>query len=236
MKDYYDDEDSGDEYIDDDTDDRVYPPQPTIKKKKYPKKIWIEKQDFVDLLKIVDETYEPGGIMWFNLKLLYHVLYWSGLRISEVLELSRKQIIDFINGQSIQVVISKTKNTRSLLNTKTIYEKFEYFRTNQHMIAEVGFSNTYGRKLTFRQAQKWSYPCMYKLQMKKFDKVDNPSKLLITLHSFRCSYINRLLRNNVSLPDVSMIVNHKNVSTTMGYLRSYPDIQRFNTVLDNVDF
>ena len=104
------------------------------------------------------------------------------------------------------------------------------------MIAEVGFSNSYGRKLTFRQAQKWSYPCMYKLQMKKFGKVDDPSKLLITLHSFRCSFINRLLRSNVALPDVSMIVNHKNVSTTMGYLRSYPDVQRFNNVLNNVDF
>ena len=228
--------DSGDEYIDEE-DDKIYPPQPhNNKKKKYPKKIWIEKDDYIDLIAIVDETYTPGSTIWFNLKLLYHVLYWSGLRISEALELSRKQIVDFINGQSIQVVISKTKNTRSLLNTKAIYDKFQYFREHQHMIADVGFSNSYGRKLTFRQAQKWSYPCMYQLQMKKFGKVDDPSKLLITLHSFRCSYINRLLRSQVSLPDVSMIVNHKNVSTTMGYLRSYPDVQRFNHVLNNVDF
>ena len=226
---------SGDEYIDED-EEQQYPPQPVLKKKKYPKKIWIEKDDFKDLIKIVDETYEPGSIIWFNLKLLYTLLYWSGLRISEALDLSQKQILDYINGQSIQVVISKTKNTRSLLNTDVIFEKFAYFRENQHMIAEVGFSNSYGRKLTFRQAQKWSYPCMYKLQMKKFGKVDDPSKLLITLHSFRCSFINRLLRSNVALPDVSMIVNHKNVSTTMGYLRSYPDVQRFNNVLNNVDF
>lgn len=226
---------SGDEYIDED-DEKHYPPQPVPKKKKYPKKIWIEKDDFKDLLKILDETYEPGGIIWFNLKLLYYLLYWSGLRISEALDLGHKQILDYINGHSIQVVISKTKSTRSLLNTDTIFEKFAYFRENQHMISEVGFSNSYGRKLTFRQAQKWSYPCMYKLQMKKFGKVDDPSKLLITLHSFRCSFINRLLRSNVALPDVSMIVNHKNVSTTMGYLRSYPDVQRFNNVLNNVDF
>lgn len=225
------------EFIDD-NEEELYPPQPiaVVKKKKYPKKIWIEKQDFEDLLQIVDETYEPNSILWFNLKLLYYMLYWSGLRISEALELGHKQIVDFLNGQSIQVNLSKTKNTRSLLNTKTIYEKFQYFRENQHMIADVGFSNTYGRKLTFRQAQKWSYPCMYKLQMKKFGKVDNPSKLLITLHSFRCSFINRLLRSNVALPDVSMIVNHKNVSTTMTYLRSYPDVHRFNNVLNNVEF
>lgn len=232
-------EDDDSEFIDDEEDlKKMYPPQPisASKKKKYPKKIWIEKQDFEDLLKIVDETYEIGSIQWFNLKLLYYMLYWSGLRISECLDLSHKQIIDFLNGQSIQVIISKTKNTRSLLNTKTIYEKFQYFRENQHLIADVGFSNSYGRKLTFRQAQKWSYPCMYKLEMKKFGKVDNPSKLLVTLHSFRCSFINRLLRSNVALPDVSMIVNHKNISTTMTYLRSYPDVQRFNNVLNNVDF
>lgn len=206
------------------------------KKKKYPKKIWIEKEDFDDLLQILDETYDIGGPIWFNLNLLYHILYWTGLRISEALDLSHTQIVDFINGKSVQTIIPKTHSTRSLLNTDTIYDKFAYFRENQAMINNVGFANSYGRKLTFRQAQKWSYPCMYKLQMKKFHKVDDPSKLLITLHSFRCSFINRLIRSNVALPDVSSIVNHKNISTTMGYLRAYPDVQRFNKVLNNVEF
>lgn len=205
-------------------------------KKKYPKKIWIEKEDFDTLNRLLDEMYCDNQVKWFNLKLLYHLLYWSGLRISEALALSKKQIVDYINGQSIQVVISKTYSTRSLLNTKNIYEKFEYFRKHQDEIADVGFSNSYGRKLTFRQAQKWSYPIMYKLQMEKFGKVENPSKLLITLHSFRCSFINRLIRSNIPLPDVSQIVHHKNISTTMGYLRSYPNIQRFNTMLDNTEF
>lgn len=205
-------------------------------KKKYPKKIWIEKEDFEALNRILDEMYCDNQVKWFNLKLLYHLLYWSGLRISEALALSKKQIVDYINGQSIQVVISKTYSTRSLLNTKNIYEKFEYFRKHQDEIADVGFSNSYGRKLTFRQAQKWSYPIMYKLQMEKFGQVENPSKLLITLHSFRCSFINRLIRSNIPLPDVSQIVHHKNISTTMGYLRSYPNIQRFNNMLDNTEF
>lgn len=228
-------------YIDDDAcQSRSLQDEPlsssSRKKKRYPKKIWIEKPDFDDLLHIVDETYEMGGPIWFNLRLLYYVLYWSGLRISEALDLSHTQIVDYINGKSIQVVISKTHSTRSLLNTDAIYEKFAYFREHQHMISDVGFANSRGHKLTFRQAQKWSYPCMYKLQMKKFGKVDNPEKLLITLHSFRCSFINRLLRSNVALPDVSAIVNHKNVSTTMGYLRAYPDVQRFKNILNNVDF
>lgn len=205
-------------------------------KKKYPKKIWIEKEDFEMLNNILDETYNNNRVKWFNLKLLYHLLYWSGLRISEALALSHKQIIDYINGQSIQVVISKTYSTRSLLNTKSIYEKFEYFRKHQDEISEVGFCNSYGGKLTFRQAQKWSFPLMYKLQMQKFGKVENPNKLLITLHSFRCSFINRLIRSNVPLPDVSQIVHHKNISTTMGYLRTYPNIERFNNMLDNTEF
>lgn len=205
-------------------------------KKKYPKKIWIEKEDFEELNKILDEAYNNNRVKWFNLKLLYHLLYWSGLRISEALALSNKQIVDYINGQSIQVVISKTYSTRSLLNTKNIYEKFEYFRKHQDEISEVGFCNSYGGKLTFRQAQKWSFPLMYKLQMQKFGKVENPNKLLITLHSFRCSFINRLIRSNVPLPDVSQIVHHKNISTTMGYLRTYPDINRFNNMLNNTEF
>jgi integrase len=72
--------------------------------------------------------------------------------------------------------------------------------------------------------------------MEKFGQIENPNKLLITLHSFRCSFINRLIRSNIPLPDVSQIVHHKNISTTMGYLRSYPNIQRFNTILDNTEF
>ena len=205
-------------------------------KKKYPKKIWIEKDDFNALIQILDNTYKHNYIKWFNLKLLYYLLYWSGLRISEALALSRKQIIDYIHGNSIQVIIPKTYSTRSLLNTKNIFEKFEFFRIHQNEIDELGFVNSFGRKLTFRQAQKWSFPLMYKLQMEKFGKVDDPNKLLITLHSFRCSFINRLIRSNVPLPDVSQIVHHKNISTTMGYLRAYPDIQRYNKQLNDIEF
>lgn len=205
-------------------------------KKKYPKKIWIEKEDFEALNRILDDTYKHNRVKWFNLKLLYCLLYWSGLRISEALALSHKQIIDYINGNSIQVIIPKTYSTRSLLNTKSIYEKFSYFRKHQDEIDKQGFVNSFGRKLTFRQAQKWSFPLMYKLQMEKFGQVENPNKLLITLHSFRCSFINRLIRSNIPLPDVSQIVHHKNISTTMGYLRAYPDIQRFNKQLDDTEF
>lgn len=216
--------------------DKIEKSKPKGAKKRYPKKIWIEKEDFEMLNTFLDETYEIDSTKWFNLKMLYHVLYWSGLRISEALNLSKKQIIDYLNGQSIQVIISKTYSTRSLLNTKNIYEKLSYFRENQHRIGEVGFENSFGRLLTFRQAQKWSYPLMYKLELHKFGKVDNPSKLLITLHSFRCSFINRLIRSNIPLPDVSQIVHHKNISTTMGYLRSYPNMNRFNDILNNTEF
>lgn len=205
-------------------------------KKRYPKKIWIEKEDFEMLNTILDETYDVGSTKWFNLKLLYHILYWSGLRISEALNLSRKQIIDYLNGQSIQVVIAKTYSTRSLLNTKNIYDKLSYFRENSHLIGEHGFENSFGRALTFRTVQKWNQPLMYKLQLHKFGKVDDPSKLLITLHSFRCSFINRLIRSNVPIQDVSQIVHHKNISTTMGYLRAYPNISRYNEMLDTKEF
>lgn len=216
--------------------EKIKPVKDKKVKKKYPKKIWIEKEDFEMLNQILDETYEIESTKWFNLKLLYHILYWSGLRISEALNLSKKQIVDYLNGQSIQVVISKTYSTRSLLNTKNIYEKLKYFRERQHLIGENGFENSFGRPLTFRQAQKWSYPIMYKLELHKFGKVENPSKLLITLHSFRCSFINRLIRSNIPLPDVSQIVHHKNISTTMGYLRSYPNINRFNDMLNDKEF
>lgn len=205
-------------------------------KKRYPKKIWIEKEDFEMLNTILDETYEPGTTRWFNLKLLYHILYWSGLRISEALNLSRKQIIDYLNGQSIQVVIAKTYSTRSLLNTKNIYDKLSYFRENESLIGPNGFENSFGRALSFRTCNKWSYPIMYKLQLHKFGKVDDPSKLLITLHSFRCSFINRLIRSGVPLPDVSQIVHHKNISTTMGYLRAYPNIDPYNKMLNDKEF
>lgn len=211
-------------------------PQEKKVKKKYPKKIWIEKEDFDTLNKLLDEMYSHNYVKWFNLKLLYSILYWSGLRISEALDLSKKQLVDYINGHSIQVVISKTYSSRQLLNTKHIYEQFGFFRQHIDDISELGFVNSFGRKLTFRQAQKWSFPLMYRLQELKFGKVDDPSKLLITLHSFRCSFINRLIRSKVPLPDVSQIVHHKSINTTMGYLRAYPDMNRFNDMLDNVDF
>ncbi len=208
------------------------------KRKKYPRKMWIEKDDFDVLLQIVDTIYDVGTPRNFNLKLLYHILFWTGLRISEALLLSRNQIIDFIHGKSIQVVIPKTKTTRSLLNTNHIFEQLAYYRRPEveAQIADVGLANSYGSALNFRRAQKWSFPCMFALQMHKFGKVDDPHKLIFSLHSFRASVINRLLRNQVALPDVSQIIGHKNISTTLVYMRSFPDIQRYNTMLNDVKF
>lgn len=232
----HDDDDDG---SDTDTDIVDSSPSTTApKRKKYPRRMWIERDDFDMLLDIVDRVYDKLSPMNFNLRLLYTILYWSGLRISEALLLSRGQIIEFINGQSIQVTIPKTNSTRSLLNTNHIYEQLAPYRDPnvQAQIADVGFANAYGDKLTFRRCQKWSYPCMYILQMQKLGKVDDPHKLVFTLHSFRSSFINRLLRNQVALPDVSQIIGHKNVSTTLVYARAFPDMQRYNSMLADVAF
>lgn len=208
------------------------------KRKKYPRKMWIEKEDFDLLLKLTDQIYDIGTPRNFNLKLLYHILFWTGLRISEALLLSRNQIIDFIHGKSIQVIIPKTKTTRSLLNTNHIYEQLAYYRQPEveANIAEVGLANSWGEKLNFRRSQKYSFPVMFALQMHKFGKVENESKLLYSLHSFRSSLVNRLLRNNVALHDVSQIIGHKNVSTTLVYAREFSNIERYNTMLNDVKF
>ena len=121
------------------------------KRKKYPRKMWIEREDFDQLLRIVDQIYDIGTPRNFNLKLLYHILFWTGLRISEALLLSRNQIIDFIHGKSIQVIIPKTKTTRSLLNTNHIFEQLAYYRQPEveANIADVGLANSFGSKLNF---------------------------------------------------------------------------------------
>lgn len=210
------------------------PTQTPSKKVRYKKRKPIYKDHLDYLIKLIDQDVNDP-IKNFNLKILCYILYYTGLRISEALALSHDQLVKFINGESINVFTSKTDSYRQLINTKAIYDDLQYFRDHQNEISELGFVNCHGKELKDRRAEKYLYPLLTKVELHFEGKLDHPSKRLYNSHSFRVGFINRLLKH-FPIHDVSYVVGHCQVATTIKYTRQNQNIDRYNDYLRDKSF
>lgn len=126
-----------------------------------------------------------------NLRELYWVIiigYNTGMRISNMLALQPEDIED----NYIRIWRNKTNNPYSIPMNDTLKELFKNF---------AGFT------LNYRQIQ-------YQFEvMKKELSLDKR----ITIHTLRHTTCSTLIENNIALPVVQALMNHKNISTTMLY-------------------
>jgi len=126
-----------------------------------------------------------------NKKELYQVIvigYNSGIRISNILSI----LPEDINNNYIRIWRNKTNIPYSIPLNDTLKELFKAF---------TGFT------LNYRQIQ-------YQFEtMKKELNLDKR----ITFHTLRHTTCSKLIENNVPLPVVQALLNHKNISTTMLY-------------------
>lgn len=126
-----------------------------------------------------------------NKKELYQVIvigYNSGIRISNILSLDP----DDIDKNYIRIWRNKTNNPYSIPMNDTLKELLKNF---------TGFT------LNYRQIQ-------YQFEvMKKELNLDKR----ITIHTLRHTTCSTLIENNIALPVVQALMNHKNISTTMLY-------------------
>lgn len=126
-----------------------------------------------------------------NKKELYQVIvigYNSGIRISNILAL----LPEDIDNNYIRIWRNKTNNPYSIPLNETLKELFKNF---------TGFI------LNYRQIQ-------YQFEvMKKELNLDKR----ITIHTLRHTTCSKLIEENVALPVVQALMNHKNISTTMQY-------------------
>lgn len=126
-----------------------------------------------------------------NKKELYQVIiigYNSGIRISNILAI----LPEDIDNNYIRIWRNKTNNPYSIPLNEALKELLKNF---------TGFT------LNYRQMQ-------YQFEvMKKELNLDKR----ITIHTLRHTTCSTLIENNIALPVVQALMNHKNISTTMLY-------------------
>jgi integrase len=182
------------------------------------------------------------------LRVLMSVLYATGLRISEALAMTRKDIAAFAQQEDVVVDCTKTYSTRQLLNTPGLSQIVADALGHADVVAAAAAAegtagglwhpdtdrlcSAYGTPLTFRRAEKYLYPLMYRLEEHMRGKITDPRRLRYNSHSFRVGFVTRVSRF-LPIQDVSFIVGHSNVQTTFLYTRAQRDISRFRSQLEN---
>lgn len=139
-------------------------------------------------------------------KLIIQILYCSGLRVSEVINL-RINDIDF-NRKSIHIKGAKGKKDRLTIISKTVLQNIDkYLREWQTL--EYIFESARGGKLTTRTIQ-----AIVSQNTKKAHISKN-----ITPHTFRHSFATHLLESGLDIRYIQTLLGHSRLETTQIYTK-----------------
>lgn len=194
-------------------------------KKKVEKKIkrrGIGLNDFKFIIKSINKN-ETNETKKFNLLLLHNLMRYTGLRVNEVLNLSKNDIERLFKDEEIKVYCSKTKDERLVVLFKNERNEFLKFMNDENIddllqkINHSGVVNTENKKLSFTDAFRWSKPYYLELE-DKLGCVKNKG-CLIGHHSYRIEYINFVLNKGLHIDIVAQLIGHKNLQTTLIYVR-----------------
>lgn len=136
-------------------------------------------------------------------KLIVTLLYSSGLRVSELINLT----VDNVNFEGKQLSIIGKNNSRVILldeSTKQLIQKYLEKRTQKSNYLVV---NKSGNQLTPRYVQ---------LMIKKYGNESGIEKK-ITPHILRHSYATHLFEQGVNIKIIQQLLGHSNLSTTQIY-------------------
>ena len=130
---------------------------------------------------------------------IIYFMFFAGIRISEVSLIKRKDI-DLKNLQA-KIYVKKTKEERLVCFTKRVGKILELYFLSEPEKDNAFNINDYQIDYFFKKLNK---------------KIE---KLHLHPHLMRHSFATHLLRNGVNLGTVSRLLGHKNISTTMRYLK-----------------
>jgi len=169
-------------------------------RKQLPKPIPIE--DIINIINIAGEKKHWSGL---RDKTLFILIYATGLRISEALQLNRKDVLNKNNiriigkggkVRDVPLIDSASKYINKLLNIhKSLSHNSPLFISNK------------GKRLGPRQVQKTMEEIREQLSLSKS----------VTPHALRHSFATHLLDKGVDLRTLQELLGHSSLSTTQGY-------------------
>lgn len=136
-------------------------------------------------------------------EIIVRTLYYTGLRVSELVNLKRKDI-NFETGQGI--IKGKGNKQRQIFLPPKLIEKLEGF-FGKHPDYEYVLSKD--KPLTARNIQKIVEKIAKKQKIQK----------KVTPHTFRHSYATHLLEDGTDIRTIQVLLGHENLQTTQIYTK-----------------
>lgn len=179
---------------------KFFIPNVGIKRPKKDKKlpIVLSKQEIVKMIKATDNLKH---------KLIIQILYGSGLRISEIVNLQINDI-DF-NRNVITIKSGKGRKDRITILSKQILENVNKYLQQWHPLVYLFESYEAGKKINIRSAQKVVEDAIKRAGVNK----------AASAHSLRHSFATHLLENNVNLRYIQSMLGHVRLETTQIYTK-----------------
>ncbi|MCK5111822.1 MAG: site-specific integrase [Arcobacteraceae bacterium] len=150
-----------------------------------------------------------------NLLRTFTILYYTGLRLNELKKLRIKHIKELLENKILKIDLSKTSTERKLYLSDNFGKQlvklfdFENEDAENRVIGKGSNKRTGINNITFIQ------------QINSFMK-----KVLgdgYTSHSFRQGLLTEMGSKGINVKIMSMYIGHKNVTTTMRYVRPTDD-------------
>jgi integrase len=172
-----------------------------------------------------------------KLKLVYTILYYTGLRVNEISSLTEADFLGIMETGKLSVFHSKTntKLTRVIMNEgrdkicKLKNEIIEFFKTEKYLLSSNRKKNNpVNKELTGKYCERKVIEFVNK-DIKTITKAFD-YKGQYSTHSFRANFITVLLKTH-PIHKVAQIIGHKSISSTMAYNRYELDAQTTERML-----
>lgn len=168
-----------------------------------------------ELKKLIEITYNPKH------RLIIKLIYGTGLRVSEVINLNKKDV-NFEEGL-IKVELGKGKKDRFVKLPKSIVEELDHFSSLGN--SEYLFESQRGGKLTTKTVELILANNAKKAGIKK----------RVYPHLLRHSFATHLLEQGTDLKIIQKLLGHSDIKTTQIYTQiSQASIKNIKSPLDNL--
>lgn len=166
-----------------------------------------------------------------QLRVAYSLLYYTGLRINEIREITHKQILDAITSSQLNAIHHKTKQAHIHVLSKNGVKKLRELSLEYTII----FSK-YGYKYLFGKSKPIHQKALTRLinndlknTCQAFDIPYN-----IKSHSFRINMISNLLKTT-TVQHAAQIIGHSDINSTMSYQRYALSKKEIQNLLDSFE-
>lgn len=170
----------------------------------------ISEKEYKKLMSFIRGNENYRDYKKLNLLRTFCILYYSGLRLNEVRDLKYKDIYDLLENGMVKIYVSKTKSERKIYLSENfkkeliklfsiLNDREEYIIFNDRKVrsenGNISFINVVNKVIKEVLGDKFSS------------------------HSFRGGLISDMGRDGINIKMIKEFIGHKNVVTTMRYMK-----------------